>query len=383
MNKKFVLIPLVLVFITFFSCSDDPSKVGLGLLEQDYLKIDTLNSVDAAFPQTSSFFKKVISLGTSSKLLVGKKNNVTAHSLLKFDFSLPDSIKEDFRNNAVTITESYIELNPKYYYTDSLAVFDYKVYKINSNWTSTSFTADSFPSLSVDMMDLAQSKQFDSLYTFRFNPTLAREWVNYSLNPDSVLNYGILISPDDGAQKIVGFEAFNVSGTDDPKVKIIISKPGVYTDTITGFVTSDVSVVLGDNPAHNPDELLIQSSVALNAKINFDLSSLPKNIVINKVTLTLTTDTTKNVFGSSFDNSLTIYRVTDTTEVFSARISSIGNKYKGEITGFREWIKKSDNLEMIIKSGNEFIGTELFYIKGSDDLNPANRPYLEILFTYL
>jgi hypothetical protein len=65
--KHIVLSLLLFSGIFLYSCSDDPSSVGIRLLDQDLPKIDSINSMDAAFIQTSSYFKKVESLGNSSR----------------------------------------------------------------------------------------------------------------------------------------------------------------------------------------------------------------------------------------------------------------------------------------------------------------------------
>ncbi|MCJ7553167.1 MAG: DNRLRE domain-containing protein [Ignavibacteriaceae bacterium] len=389
MIKHFVLFLLLISSLILISCSDDPSSVGLNLLEQDYLKVDTINSVEGNFFQTSSHFKKVISLGNSSRLLVGMKDNLTAYSIMNFAFFLPDSVKTDFNEGNIVIESAFIELYPNYVFTDSLVEFDFTVHKVLSTWSSSTFSADSFSTLQYDLDDVSSDKSFgDSVYSFKINNELAREWIDFSMNTDSLTNYGILISPTVSTQKIVGFQAYNAYLDADSKLKVIISKQGSYTDTLTGIVASDISLVLGDLPQTEPDYMLVQSSLAINSKLYFDLSSIPTNVVINRATLTLHSDSTKNVFGSSFENSLLAFLIKneETNEVdenLFIRLSDFNYQYSGDITPMvRKWLRDNDNQGMILRSGSEQVGVELFNLFGSEALDPSKRPYLEIVYTY-
>lgn len=391
MLNKFLVFSLSILILLFHSCSDDPSSVGLDLLEQDFLKIDTVNSADGNYTQVSSYFKKVVSLGNSSRLLVGRKGDYTAHTLMNFAFFLPDSIKQDFNDGNLVIESAEIEMFPNYVFTlnDSLAAFDFTAHEVLSNWSSSSFTADSFNTLQYSSDDFILDKSFtDSIYSFRINSDVARKWIAFAIKPDSLTNYGMLISPTIGTEKIAGFLAFDPFSDTATKLKVIVSKQGAYVDTLNGFIASDISVLLGDLPAIEPDFMLVQSSLAINSKLFFDLSSLPKNIVINKATLILHSDSSKNLFGSAFENSLVALLITNsqTNEVnneFFIRLAHNNFRYSGDITPMlRKWLRDDDNYGMIIRSGSEQVGAELFYLYGSLAADLTKRPYLEIVYSY-
>lgn len=389
MVKRFLFLIFVIFSLFLVSCSDDPSSVGLSLLEQDFLKVDTINSKDAVFNQSSSYFKKVVSLGNSSRLLIGKKDEFTAHTIMNFAFFLPDSIKTGFKDGSIVIESATIELYPNYFFTDSLAAFDFTVHKILSNWSSSTFTADSFSTLQINPEDVSSDKSFgDSIYSFKINSNLAREWIDFSMNTDSLTNYGILLTPTESTGKIMGFEAFNQFLDVDTKLLVVINKPGSYVDTLRGIIASDISVVLGEPPQTTSEYMLVQSSLTINSKLYFDLSQIPSNVVINRATLVLTSDSTKNVFGSVFENSLIAFLVEDgqTNEVNSdlfIRLNSNGNKYIGELAPMvRKWLRDNDNQGMILRSGSEQVGVELYYLFSSQASDPSNRPYLEIVYSY-
>jgi len=309
---KFFLVSLLILFsLNFYSCSDEPSSVGLDQIKDlDFLKIDTLRSSDpGSLEQTSSYFKRVISLGNSTRLLIGKKDDLAAHTLMNFIFLIPDSIKSDFTNNNITIDKAIIEFFPQYFYTDSTAAFDFSAHRINSAWTSSGFSADSFSNLQYGADDIILSKNFeDSVYKFEISNQVAREWIDYSIAPDSLKNYGMLISPTLGTEKVMGFAGFDPFSEIESRIKVIITKTGAYTDTLSGFVSSDVSVVLGNLPDET-EYIIVQSSLTINSKLFFDLTQIPDHAVINDARLTLYTDSTKNVFGSTYNNTISAFVV--------------------------------------------------------------------------
>lgn len=391
MIKKIVLTFPLIFGLLLYSCSDDPSSVGLNLLDQDIPKFDTINSIDGSFTQTSSYFKKVVPLGASPRLLVGKSSEFTAHTLLLQGFLLPDSIKNGFKEDSLTIDKAYIELFPNYFYpgSDSLAQFDFTVQKILSSWSSSTFTADSFSVLQFDAADLSSNKEFvDSIYSFDIPLDFAREIINFAMNPDSVPYYGVLISPTASSQKIVGFNGFTPFQELDSRLKIIVSKAGEYTDTLNAFTASDVSVVIGEIPQPDPGYILLQSSLIINSRLYFDLSAIPENVAINRAALTLYSDSTKNVFGSQYDDAVIAYTVVNgetdsvSTSLF-ARLEGSESKYSGNITAIlKYWLLENKNYGLILRPETEQNGLELFYLHGSEAADISKRPYLEIIYSY-
>jgi hypothetical protein len=184
----------------------------------------------------------------------------------------------------------------------------------------------------------------------------------------------------------MGFEAFDPFTELDSRVKLIITKQGAYTDTLSGFVASDISFVEGEVPVED-EYMLVQSSITLNSKLYFDLTNVPPNVVINRASLILQTDSTKNTFGSPFENSLLAYAIEnpDSNTVNSnlfVRLLYSDNKYSGDVTPLvRSWLTSINN-GMLLKSGSEQVGLELFYLFGSNASDNSKRPYLEIVYSY-
>ena len=389
-NKIFLLFISAIIIPLLISCNDSPTDLGTGFLGQDGVEVLKLDSSTDSIPQFSKYFKKVFSLGSSSQLLVGKAENVTAHTLLKFIFAIPDSIIEDLTANTLTFNDAWVELNKSYSFGDSNAVFDYQVFKINSNWTSSTFSADSFSSLAFDNADIStdRTSENDTNYSFHLNPTVVSTWLQEYVDTSLTSNYGILLSPLDNTQKVLGFTAYNSTGVDEPTLRIVIQKPGEYIDTLIGYIASDISVVLGEPQNVGTENLVIQSSLTSEAKLYFDLSLIPDSTDINYASLTLTLDTLQTKTGSSFTNSLRVYLIADSTTdslytSFAYTLGRINATFKGEITNIvRGWLDNNiSNEGMLIKATNEPNGVEIFAIKGSNAANVSDRPKLEVVYS--
>lgn len=378
------------MFLAISSCSDTPTDLGSELLNPDLIGVTVFDTQkDSAF-QSSYSFKKVIKLGGAPRILIGKTDNLTAHALFVFTFVISDSLKQLVKNDSLNILSAKVELTPDYVYGDSNATFDYSVHKINSEWVSASFTADSFLSakFNYDPADLSSNRNAsDSLYTFDLNPNAVRDWLRNQADTSLAKNNGILISPTPSTNKIVGFVAFNPEISNDTKVKAVIQKVGTTRqDTITAYVLSDVHVIIGENTVP-PEKMIVQAGVVSNSYLYFDLSKIPDKAVVNYAKLSVELDSLDSKFGSGYTNSLTVYLVTnsDSLKIDEASGESLlknGKRYEGNISSFvRYWLNQNNNQGIVIKAGNELAGVEKFVLKGSTYPVYEERPKLEIVYT--
>ncbi|MCA2005270.1 MAG: hypothetical protein LDL01_05670 [Ignavibacterium sp.] len=392
MVYKKILISLLIIFLflAISSCSDTPTDLGSELLNPDLIGVTVFDTQkDSAF-QSSYSFKKVIKLGGAPRILIGKTDNLTAHALFVFTFVISDSLKQLVKNDSLNILSAKVELTPDYVYGDSNATFDYSVHKINSEWVSASFTADSFLSakFNYDPADLSSNRNAsDSLYTFDLNPNAVKDWLRNQADTSLAKNNGILISPTPSTNKIVGFVAFNPEISNDTKVKAVIQKVGTTRqDTITAYVLSDVHVIIGENTVP-PEKMIVQAGVVSNSYLYFDLSKIPDKAVVNYAKLSVELDSLDSKFGSGYTNSLTVYLVTnsDSLKIDEASGESLlknGKRYEGNISSFvRYWLNQNNNQGIVIKAGNELAGVEKFVLKGSTYPVYEERPKLEIVYT--
>lgn len=389
MKYHFLLFAVSLIsLLGILSCSDEPSSIGIDFLESDFLTVSTFDTKDDSVSQSSSFFKKVVPLGLASKILIGKRDDVEASTLMDFVFSINDSLKQDFLDDKISVNQAFIELTPQYTYSDKTAEIDFTVHKINSKWSINGFTADSLPNLSFDEANLSSNKNFtDSLYTFDLDNDFVLSWIKNSIDSSIGKNEGIYYKPTMTSGKVVGFQALTISSSDAAKLKVVIEKPGKYIDTIRASIFSDVSVVTADLPVLPSGVLGIQSSVTLQSRFLFDLSGVPRDVIINKADLILEEDTLNSVTGSSFDANLKALRITDSTDLSidegnEITLTKENYTYTGDITSFiTSWIRNEDNQGLVIQTGKLTEGLELIAIKGSDYPDQSVRPRLRIVFT--
>ncbi|HEX7356431.1 MAG TPA: hypothetical protein VF270_01830 [Ignavibacteriaceae bacterium] len=388
-KKIFLALISVSTILLLIGCNDSPSDLGIGFLPQDGIEVLKLDSSVDSIPQQSNSFKKVVNLGNSDQLLLGKAQNVTANTLMRFAFVIPDSIKSEIEANNLTVLDSYVEMTKNYIFGDSSAVFDYQVHKINSGWSSSTFTADSFATLSYDNNDVStnRSTSNDTTYSFHLENTLASSWLKNYVDTSLASNNGIVLTPTENTNKVLGFTAFNVSGINDPRMRVVVQKPGAYTDTLVGYIAVDVSVVLGDIPNTGNENLSIQSSLTSEGKLWFDLSVLPSGATISSAKLTLTLDTLQTKTGSDFTNSLSVYLFSDSAKReintnYLYALNRSGSTFTGTITNIvRAWNNNVDNQGMLIRATGEQRGVEIFAIKGSNSANVLQRPKLEIVYS--
>jgi hypothetical protein len=388
LSRISAILLILIISLSFFACEDEPSAIGIELLASDLISVRTFDSQIDTLDQNSGYHKKVIQLGTSSKILIGKHENIEASTLLKFIFGLADTLKNDIIAGDLEVNEAWIELTTRYVYVDSNEVMDFTVHKINSFWDHSAFTIDSLPKLSYEMNDISSSKEItDTNYVFNIDPDIILSWMKNAADTSLEKNYGIYLRPVNNSGKVVGFQAFTATSSEAAKLTLVIEKTGSYVDTINGFIFADVSIVDGDLPVLPSEDIAVQSSISVNSIITFDLSSMPDGVVINSAELIIKRDSVNTRTGTSFENNLLAYFVEDSTakevnEGGAFKLSFIDNGYSGDITSYvRIWINEKRNQGVILRSGNNIEGLELFALKGSNAVNFAERPRIKIVYT--
>lgn len=388
LSRISVILLILFISLSFLACEDEPSAIGIELLASDLISVRTFDSQIDTLDQNSSFHKNVIQLGTSTKILIGKHENIEASTLLKFLFGLADTLKDDIIAGDLMVNEAWIELTTRYVYVDSNEVMDFTVHKVNNLWDPFEFTIDNLPALSYEMNDISSNKEItDSNYIFNIDTDVILSWMKNAADTSLEKNYGIYLKPVNNSGKVVGFQALTATSSEAAKLTLVIEKSGSYVDTINGFIFADVSVVDGDLPVLPSEDIAVQSSFSLNSIITFDLSPLPVGVVINSAELIIKRDNINTRTGTSFANELQAYFVEDSTakevnEGGAFRLSFIDNSYSGDITPYvRIWINEKRNEGVILRSGNDIEGLELFALKGSNAVNFEERPRLKIVYT--
>lgn len=388
---KIFILTLALISI-FVSCTDDISSIGSDLLpNKDIIDIIFINSEEGAFAQQSNYYTDSLSLNTSSVLLLGKHDNVESTMLMKFFIFLPDSIEEAVNDGTLEILSSTIELEPIYTYANNSNYFDFNVHKINSSWNSLTFAKDSLSDLNYDDFDLSSNRNYsDTLIAFDFDKELTLDWLKYSAAEEQVSNNnGIYFNFNASSDKVVGFPA--ISYEEDNKLailKIVVSVPGQYLDTMEVEVTSDVHVVLGDLPVGNQENIFIQGGIVVRANLMIDVSQIPDNTIINQAILKIYYDESESLIGTKISDSLGAAALVDydgnelDENLYPTLLEREGSAYSGDITRFvQSWVSTKENHGLQIFLVNEITTVNKVALKGASPTDPFLKPYLEIIYT--
>ncbi|MGE5806517.1 MAG: hypothetical protein ACM34M_12050 [Ignavibacteria bacterium] len=384
MTKRFALIIIISIYMIILSgCGDDPASIGTDILKDDLINIIEKDSFADSLTQSSSYYKRVLPLGESSTLLIGKNSNVESSILIKFFLSMPDSLETDLLNGNINVLSAKVLLTQVYSFGDSTASFDFSVHSTTSNWSQSSFTSDSLSFLNYDPLDVSSNRHYlnDDSLEFDLDNQLVLNWLKAQADTNIPADNGIYLKPSENAQKITGF-------LDPPLLTINIEKSGVYDTTLRFITYAEVSAVVGSVPSANSENIVIQNSVEFESKLWFDLSSLPKVAKINYAEVTLILDTTETITGSVYTKYVRANLLTDSasnsidSNLTSAPIAVSGAVYKGEITHFvQNWVNGRDNQGMLITSAFLGEGVELLSFKGSNSADLAVRPRLKIIYT--
>jgi hypothetical protein len=320
---------IIVSSLAFFSCSDDPSSIGLNnILNED--KFDMKEVSSDTLLQSSSFRKgSEINLGGSSSILLGSYENVKSSILVEFYLSsMADTLLDQILNDSVNVLKAWISSDPIYYIGNKNSAFNYSVHNVRSNWGVDGFNKDSLLSLSFDGEDIATTKYEDSFFV---NNAAVMSWLKAAADTSLDDNYGILLQPS-GAQKIIGY----YTGTSDVYspfiLNIVIQKPDDYQDTLTFATLNDIHIIEGTVPAAQPGYMFVQGGIPIHSEWDIDVSKIPEKAVINSAVLDVFFDSTKSLRGVPPSDSLIVRFDSATTSYDSVQIAILirdGSKFTG------------------------------------------------------
>lgn len=383
---------ILIVTSIFISCQDDPTSLGKDFIGNE-LEIIILSSTEDSLAQhSSSYLVDSLSLGASSRILLGNLNYVKSTMLLRFGIILPDSVRTSLLNKSLTVHSSEVELRPNYRIGDLTQQFDFTVHKITSDWGSAKFNADSLALLSYEPNELTDQKEIsDTLIKFNVHSEIALEWMNALAGDSLAENYGMVFFPSPGTNLIYGFRAFPfIQFENSPLIRFVVENENSKMDTVVATLVFDVHVPEGTPPAIDDDRIQLIAGLGQRGKLFFDLSKLPQNVNINRAELTLQLDTLNSVVGSPAADSLRIQLFADSSDfsvvsnLRSSRLRFDRKQFKGEITQPIQVINKgTENQGMRLILSNEIEALDKYVLYGSKYSDPSLRPKLVIYYNVL
>ncbi len=380
---------LALLSIITFNCADDPSSLGLGFIPPgETTGVRTFDSYVDTLPITSSNIKKYINTSQSTYLMVGKSGNYDSKAILRFT-----ALSSDYDSAVV----NYAKINLKYknYYfpytaMDSLGQISFDVYTIQYKIDPFTITIDSVNSMTFGTTPIGSftgTPTFDSSeVSFNLNAATVKGWLDFAADTNSAIkNYGIVFIPNGGSMTIKGFNSAVTSADIRPEIEISVTKNGV-TDTITSNLCQSTSLV-NTSFVSNPEIFNIQSGVAFDQIMRFDLSRLASTVILNDVQIFLTLDSANsNLHNLTSLKILRTYVFSDTagfileTTIYDSRI--VNNQYMIRIINpFQRWVQGQTNYGILLTAKNDFQSLDHYSFYDMTASDPNKRPRVIIKYT--
>lgn len=394
LSNRFLKSFIILIFsaFTLISCEDNPNDLGLVFIPADdttgvlYLdsELDTMNI-------TNSNYKKFINNSVASSFMIGNYQNYQSKALLKFKDISPDY-------DSVTVTSATLTMKYNdYFFKDENGLTSFNIYRVNSNFNYSTVTWDSVTSSSIGTISLGSfngTPQDTQSINITLDNQLAKDWLEAAADTGYInKNYGIAFIPDMSSSTIKGFYSNNNDANLIPYVSIYFLKNNVL-DTIT-LITSEY-VTLSDAPSGiiPQDRFILQNGIAYRNVLNFDLSKLPPNVIINNASLQFTLDNASSyISGSTANKSIILAMVsdsvnridsvfTDPVQVFPQdSVTYVASSIRFN-TIFQNWNSGIlPNFGISMKSFFELQNLDYFVFYSPSASDISKRPRLKITYT--
>ncbi len=303
---------IAFVFLFFvMGCSKEPNDVGFGLLPDN--ELFNVKVYEDSVEIYAENIQNFISNSSSDILLIGNYDDISCDVLIRFN--IPDTLKH------IKIRWAQVRLfKSKFVIGDSALPLRFTAHKVLSNYYDTLY----------DSQIIGEFEGIpDSVNYFKIDTAVVREWLNGK-------NYGLYLKSQSSGV-IWGFNSLDAL-LFTPALEIVVPKEGGEVDTIR-FVYGSDGYIARLNGRVDTNYIVLQAGVGLRSILKFDMSKLPKNIIINRAEVLLYLKDKKR-YGNSGVDSLLASFITDTDLVRK----SVGG-FEGNYLGLRNPV---DTLEYMI-----------------------------------
>ncbi len=308
--KKIVILS-VFLFFALIGCSKEPNDVGFGLLpENEFLNVEVYEDSVEVYAENIQNF---ITHSSSDILAIGNFDSISCSILIRFD--LPDTLRN------VKINWARVKLfKSDYVIGDSTASIHFTAHKVLSNYYDTLYDSRAIGEF---------NSKPDSVNYFQLDTSVVREWLLGK-------NYGLYLKPMNQGV-IYGFYSFDGELLFAPALEIEIPKNGESVDTLR-FLTGSDGYIASLNERIEPNYIVLQAGVGLRSILKFDISKLPKDIIVNRAEVYLYLKEKKKYIRGK--DSILVSFISDTNLVKK----SLGG-FEGNYLGLRNQL---DTLEYIV-----------------------------------
>ncbi len=379
----------LILFPLFYlqSCENNPNDLGFILLPNvDTTGVKYLDSQADTMAITANNYKQFINTSTSGNMLVGYYQSYQSRSLLKFIDISP-------AYDSVTVLSAILTLrNSGYYFKNQTGNVSFDLYNVNTNFNYSTVTFDSVNSSSFGTVSQGNYSGIPGdtgKINIEINNQTAKDWLEYAADSNYVnKNFGIGLIPNISSNTIRGFYSNSNNVDAIPYATIIFTKNNVE-DTIT-LITSEY-VSLSDAPSTiiPADNFLLQNGIAYRNILNFDLTKLPHNVIINNATLLFTLDNANSFLSTTTDKRIVIGAVTDsltkTDSLFFDATLLDSITYTANLTAIvQRWnIGAVPNFGVTMKNSSENQNLDNFGIYSPSYPDLTRQPRLKINYTVI
>ncbi len=397
---KLIRLPIfLLLFLLIASaCSDGPTSVGYNLIpNSDQVSIKDFDTQTAKVFQKTSYFNYKALYNTPNVLIVGKNSELESQVLMKFGSVLPDTLYARVQDNQLIIKEVWLNLSPKYSLGDKNEKPSFNIFPILKSWTSEKYNLDSLNLLStsggISNADIASNIRFKGdTVLVNLDKTVVLNWLKEETGATiAQKNYGIILKPDSKViNRFFGFNASNSSYPDLLTTLNISVERGTFKDTLTINPQMSTSVVKATKTiADDNKTFYVQGGSYIKSKLFFDLSMLPKNIILNKAVLEITANDSKSFDGVPKSDSIFVQQSLDSVKnsltsdsLYSIILSRKNNIYSGDISWIaQKWMKGESNQGMQLFLSDMYNSVARIAFYGSKETNELLRPRLKLIYT--
>lgn len=380
-----MLITALTFLFLWQGCENEPNDLGITYIPSiDTTGVKYLDSEIDTMNISNSDYKYPINNYLTEYLLVGNYKNYVSKALIRFY-----NITADYDSSEVLSAVLKFRYSG-YYFKEKGGNTSFNVYRIISKLNYSSITYDSLSSSNLSSETYANFNGIipdSSFVSFNLDNKLVKDWLEYAADTGyAVKNYGLALIPNASSNVIKGLYLINNNLEFIPTVTVILRKNG-NTDTLT-LNTSD-GLSLSDAPASiiPNDRIFLQNGIAYRSVMNFDLSKLPPNVIINNATLEFTLDQSNSFISENTDKRVVLGLIKDSiaksdtlyidaflrdSVLYSVSINSFVQRWNSGIF---------PNFGITMKNYYELQNLDNFAIYTSANFDVTKRPKLKITYT--
>lgn len=379
-------LPFLLFLLLLIGCAEKPRSVGGGLTNDDgaFTFADT---VLTGGKDTTYIARMSTGLGLTN--LVGRLSPTEElFSLINFqaDYSV-DSLR------GARIDTVEVRLIVNYRYPNTANPFTMNAYRVTSGWSQQTITSDSaaFVGIGPQIGKVTDSVNYAGNVVVQLDTAEGRQWANAFLDTTAPRYRGIALKAGPGNPGIAGFTSF--TAVYGPILFIRFTKDG-RRDSIY-YTTGEDAFLPSYTPVGSLPKITMRGGFAVRSAMQYDLSFLSKNTIVEGATLELTLDSLATSFSGFSPDTVSAMMIASTTDldvVDSNIVTIFGLRSTVDSTSepvysfdLRNWcdlwsrgVKQNQGISL--RWASEYSTAEKVVFHSSADAVPSKRPKLKVVY---